>query len=153
MGEGRHIPVGFYVYCLGDPRDSGPFYIGKGRGARMYQHVVDWRKGRIDNAAKFARIGAIFAAGLKPIVECLVDDLTEDRAFMIEREIIRVLGIDTLTNAKPGQFAEAERLSVWAREMMRRIIPFDRWVATRHRSRDEIALYWFVEREIAECAR
>ena len=33
--------LGNYVYVLVDPRDSMPFYVGKGIGARMLQHGID----------------------------------------------------------------------------------------------------------------
>jgi uncharacterized protein len=33
--------VGWYVYALRDPRDHSVFYIGKGRGNRVFQHAQD----------------------------------------------------------------------------------------------------------------
>jgi hypothetical protein len=32
--------LGHYVYVLIDPRDELPFYIGKGEGNRVYDHVA-----------------------------------------------------------------------------------------------------------------
>jgi hypothetical protein len=31
----------YYVYCLVNPRDNKIFYIGKGKGNRVFQHAKD----------------------------------------------------------------------------------------------------------------
>jgi len=90
----------FYVYALKDPRSSPalPFYIGKGTGSRAYDHLVT-----PDATRKYARIREILEAGTKPIVEILVDDLTEAQALRLEAELIAAFGtVDSgglLTNA------------------------------------------------------
>lgn len=33
--------IQYYVYCLYDPRTSKIFYIGKGKGNRVFQHQMD----------------------------------------------------------------------------------------------------------------
>ena len=33
--------LGYYVYMLIDPRNDQPFYVGKGQGNRVFQHVID----------------------------------------------------------------------------------------------------------------
>jgi len=90
----------FYVYALKDTRSSPalPFYIGKGTGSRAYDHLVT-----PDATRKYARIREILEAGTKPIVEILVDDLTEAQALRLEAELIAAFGtVDSgglLTNA------------------------------------------------------
>lgn len=90
----------YYVYALKDPRSSPskPFYIGKGTGSRAFDHLMT-----PDRTKKFARISEIKKAGKEPIVDILIEDLTEAQALRLESELISALGtIETgglLTNA------------------------------------------------------
>ncbi len=90
----------FYVYALKDTRSSpaSPFYIGKGSGSRAYDHLVT-----PDGTKKYARIKEILGAGSKPLVDILVEDLTETQALRLEKELIAAFGtVDSgglLTNA------------------------------------------------------
>lgn len=79
----------FYVYALKDPRTSPakPFYIGKGTGSRAYDHLIT-----PDKTRKYRRIKEIIDAGRKPMVEVLVDNLTETQALRIEAELIAAFG-------------------------------------------------------------
>lgn len=90
----------FYVYAIKDPRSSPakPFYIGKGTGSRAYDHLVT-----PDKTHKYTRIKSILDNGLHPIVEILVEDLTESQALRLEAELIAAFGTEEtgglLTNA------------------------------------------------------
>ena len=95
------MPAGFYyVYALKDPTSlpAKPFYVGKGTGSRAYDHLT-----RPDRTRKYARIRNILDAGLKPLVEILIDELSETQALRLEAELISALGTEDtggpLTNA------------------------------------------------------
>lgn len=79
----------FYVYALKDPRTSPalPFYVGKGTGSRASDHLIT-----PDATRKYARIKEIVEAGMRPMVDILVDDLTEAQALKIEAELISAFG-------------------------------------------------------------
>lgn len=64
-----------------------PFYIGKGTGTKAFDHLV-----KPDSTRKYQRIKDIFDAGLRPIVDILVDNLSEAQALRIEAELIAAFG-------------------------------------------------------------
>jgi uncharacterized protein len=90
----------YYVYALKDPRTSPakPFYIGKGTGSRAFDHLIN-----PDRTRKYARIEEIKKTGKEPIVDILVEDLTEIQALRLEMELISAFGTEEtgglLTNA------------------------------------------------------
>lgn len=79
----------YYVYSLKDPRSSPakPFYIGNGTGSRAYDHLIT-----PDKTRKYARIKEITDSGRRPLIDILVDDLTESQAFRLEAELISAIG-------------------------------------------------------------
>src|SRR5258706_14876498 len=90
----------YYVYALKDPRSSPAkaFYIGKGTCSRAFDHLVN-----PDRTKKYSRIEEIRASGKEPLVDILVEDLTELQALRLELELISAFGTEEtgglLTNA------------------------------------------------------
>jgi hypothetical protein len=90
--------IKFYVYLYIDPRTDDIFYVGKGRGNRVFSHL---REKTVSE--KNLRIRDIQNDGFQPRIEILVHGLdSELTARKIEASIIDLLGIDNLTNIQGG---------------------------------------------------
>lgn len=78
----------FYIYALKDSREHNAkaFYIGKGHGARRFDH---WTP---DTTPKGVKIKEIQDAGGKVVTTILADDLTEQQALKLEAELISAFG-------------------------------------------------------------
>jgi len=85
----------FYVYHLIDPRTGTPFYVGKGQGNRLFQHIHDVINGRIPNGNNylFNKIRKILSLGLK--IECkkIIEHISEQQSFLIEKAEIQKHGM------------------------------------------------------------
>tara|TARA_B100000795_G_scaffold249422_1_gene216944 strand:+ start:366 stop:1088 length:723 start_codon:yes stop_codon:yes gene_type:complete len=86
-----------YVYILSDPSDNEIFYVGKGRGNRVFSHLTD----QSDNP-KTRKIKEIRAKGLEPKIEFLVHGVDDHTAKKIEAAIIDLIGKNKLTNKVRG---------------------------------------------------
>lgn len=103
-----------YVYVLLDPlKDNQPFYVGKGTGTRVQQHVAEvklkLKKALEENAtsalscAKQERIAKILNGKLAPLEVILGRFETAEEAFAVEAIYIhQVIGYDNLTNIASG---------------------------------------------------
>ena len=80
----------YYVYAYLNPLEPGrfttenisflykPFYIGKGKDDRIYDHLKDARPTRkYKNSHKINTIKQLVSSGVKPIIIKLHDGLTE----------------------------------------------------------------------------
>ena len=118
-------PKGFYVYLLIDPRDGAVFYVGKGKGRRVYSHERDAKRFDAANPRKTQRILAILADGVRVETLIVQEGLAEEDAFALERKLIAKHGKARLTNHSSGVRTHEER----ARLLLSRVKPFDAWAA------------------------
>lgn len=79
-----------YVYALVDPRDKRIFYVGKGTGDRVYQHVQAALKDD-SQSLKLNTIREIMALGLEVKYYIIRHNLTESEAYLVESSIIDLL--------------------------------------------------------------
>lgn len=63
----------FYVYLLSDPRTGDIFYVGKGKGNRIFQHFKDK-----DVSDKTRKINELQSHGLIPKIEILVHGIHDE---------------------------------------------------------------------------
>ncbi len=89
--------LGYYVYVYSDPDTHKPFYVGKGKGNRVFDHLS------YDNdSQKVEYIQSLLKAGKEPIIEILVHGVDEETAFKVEAAAIDLIGIENLTNQQRG---------------------------------------------------
>ena len=89
--------LGYYVYVYSDPDTHKPFYVGKGKGNRVFDHLS------YDNdSQKVEYIQNLLKAGKEPIIEILVHGVDEETAFKVEAAAIDLIGIENLTNQQRG---------------------------------------------------
>lgn len=101
--------IGYYVYVLKDPRNSEIFYIGKGIGNRVFQHII----GAIETEHQSDKLNLILEiqnTGNQVEHYILRHGLTEDEALMIESACIDLIGLDILTNKVKGHHSWDEGL-------------------------------------------
>ena len=90
--------IKFYVYLLSDPDTGEVFYVGKGKGNRVFSHLND----NSDND-KVKKIKEIQSKGKNPKIEFLVHGVDDEVTIKkIESAIIDLLGKNKLTNKVGG---------------------------------------------------
>jgi hypothetical protein len=82
----------YYIYEYVDPRTNLPFYIGKGKDTRMYDHIRSDQSKR-ENPDKAKVIQDIIDAGLLPIMREIESNIpVESDAYTREDYYIRLYG-------------------------------------------------------------
>ena len=91
--------IGYYVYVYSDPDTHKPFYVGKGQGNRVFDHLKEDTK-----SSKVKKLKALKKSGKEPLIQILVHGLKDsDTAEKVEAAVIDLLGVDKLTNQKRGK--------------------------------------------------
>ena len=96
--------LGFYVYFLRDPRTGEVFYIGKGRGNRIFDHLSGATDSDIE-AEKLDKIREISSSGNEVQHYVLRHGLTEEVAFEVEASLIDFIGVENLLNLQSGHYS------------------------------------------------
>ena len=91
--------IGYYVYVYSDPDTHEPFYVGKGQGNRVFDHLKEETK-----SSKVKKLKELKKNGKEPLIQILVHGLKDsDTAEKVEAAVIDLLGVDNLTNQKRGK--------------------------------------------------
>ena len=112
--DGVSEQLRWYVYRLIDPRNGETFYVGKGRGNRIFAHAKGLPEGEEDGilGPKLHRIKEIQAAGLEVGHVIHRHGLsTQDRAYEVEAAVIDAY--PGLTNQVNGQDLENTVAATW----------------------------------------
>lgn len=83
--------IGSYVYLLLDPRNGKPFYVGKGKDDRVFNHLAAARRGA--DGARSDRIREIYDAGLEPKLDILRHRLDDATALIVEAAALHVVDL------------------------------------------------------------
>ena len=95
-----------YVYVLLDPRDAKIFYVGKGIGSRVFDHVRRALNDVEAKSLKYDTIREIEATKLSVEHFIIRHGMDEKSAFEVEAALIDALSLQGLTNIALGHGSE-----------------------------------------------
>ena len=96
------MDVTHYTYVLIDPRNNDVFYVGKGIGKRMHDHLEDSIKGIHYNPKLQNKILKILSLGMVPVSEKIFEHQDEWPALANEMFAIDFYGLKSLCNILRG---------------------------------------------------
>lgn len=82
----------YYVYELIDPRVNLPFYVGKGKGNRVYFHLSEKSRAKSENKRKYNKIQKIRKDGYEPEIKIVEYFENENDAYEYEEKLIKKYG-------------------------------------------------------------
>ncbi len=115
--------LGYYVYRLIDPRTGHTFYVGKGRGGRVYEHVlaqISVTGEENESSLKLAQIRDIPNFGMEPHHIIHRHGLDERTAYEVEAAVIDCY-MNNLTNVVSGH--NSDRGSATVDQLIQRYEP------------------------------
>jgi hypothetical protein len=105
----------FYVYVYLDTTKKGtyvygdyefnykPFYVGKGKNNRYLEHITRVNEKTVINLHKNNTIKKVIdETGEIPLIEFIGENLTEEKAYELEKSVIGVVGLGNLSNYHEG---------------------------------------------------
>jgi len=154
----------YYVYIYSNPLTEEIFYVGKGKGDRVFAHLIDENENE-----KVKYLHDLKNRGLKPNIEILIHGIEdEETALRVESAIIDLIGVNKLTNrqsgwksATYGRMSLKQIVSVYSKEPVQILEPsiFIKISQAFRYSMSEIELYdytrgrWRISKERAEKAK
>ena len=88
----------YYVYLYSNPITNEIFYVGKGKGNRVFAHLDD-----TSESEKVEYIRKLRAQGCEPKIEILIHGLEDEKtALRVESSVIDLVGMENLTNRQSG---------------------------------------------------
>jgi hypothetical protein len=91
----------YYVYTLAKPNGE-VFYVGKGKNYRIDDHEREARNNKSSNDHKIRTIRKIWASGGQVVKKKIFETAVEEEAYNKEKEVIKKIGLQNLTNILPG---------------------------------------------------
>jgi len=120
-----------YVYGLIDSRDNNLFYVGKGSGNRISQHVKNAKAGKSCNDVKHNRICQILDEGGSVIEKIIFSNLSEAASLKIEKYLIKEYR-SQLTNISYGNNPRGSGIARQAKALLDIIPAKNLWLKGWH---------------------
>ena len=143
----------YYVYELRNSLTGDVFYVGKGKGSRMYVHEKEAKNGKACKKSHYIR--EILRSGGQIEAKAVETFKDEADAYRAEKELIEVYGLQNLVNIVSGGVLSPSAIAaIKDRKEKARLIArqreIDSWVKTegfirqaRQITRDcKLDLYW-----------